>query len=45
VCCPTKEERVMRNVLVFVCDFNGKWLRNSMRFHVYLLKGVEGRVV
>jgi hypothetical protein len=26
----TKEERVVGNVFILVCDSNGKWLRNGL---------------
>jgi hypothetical protein len=31
-----KEERIVGNVFVLVCDYNGKWLRNFYVFCVHL---------
>jgi len=35
VWCNTKKEGVVRNVFVFVCYFNGKWLKN---LHVFCVR-------
>jgi hypothetical protein len=33
--CNTKEEIIVGYVFVFVCDFNGKWLKNFYVFCVH----------